>query len=106
MLLPSGAARWWAMRRDKAANDNDYYLHCTGTPIESGWCYQVAYLSGRIGNYGQWVVDSKKYKTSDAAAKVAKKISKTIALNGRVSVRLMPRSQSEADLLNANLDKF
>lgn len=87
-------------------NADKFYLHCAGTPIESGWCYQVAYLSGKIGSYGKWIVDSKKYKTSDAAAKAAKRIAKTIALNGRVSVRLMPRSQSEANLLNANLDKF
>lgn len=90
----------------KAKATNDYYLHCTGTPIQDGWYYQVAYLSGRIGNYGEWVMDSKKFKTSDAAAKAAERIAKTIALNGRVSVRLMPRSQSEANLLNANLDRF
>ena len=47
--------------------------------------YQVAYVNWK----GQWVMDSKKFKTESSATKHSKKISKDKAENGRVSVRKM-----------------
>ena len=78
------------------------YEHCTGTTQKSTNVYMVAYVNWR----GEWVIDDKECKTEKAAKTHSKKIAKEKALNGRVSVRIMPKSKQERVKLQKNIGKF
>lgn len=80
----------------------DLYEYCTGNKLKSGYIYQVAYVDWR----GDWVMDDKEFKGEASAKKHSKAIGKEKALNGRVSVRMMPRSRVERTKLQANINKF
>ena len=78
------------------------YKHCTGEELKSGVVYMVAY----VNCWGDWVMDEQEFKTESAATKHGKKIAKEKALNGRVSVRVMPKSKTERSKLNSKINKF
>ena len=78
------------------------YEHCTGEQQKSINVYMVAYVNWK----GEWVMDDKKCKTEKSAITHSKKVAKEKALNGRVSVRIMPKSKRERAKLQKNINKF
>ena len=55
---------------------------------------------------GEWTMDVKECKTEKSAKTHSKKVAKEKALNGHVSVRIMPKSKRERAKLQANINKF
>jgi len=78
------------------------YEHCTGDTQKSINVYIVAYVDWK----GEWVMDSKECKTEKSATTYSKKIAKEKALNGRVSVRIMPKSKIERTKFQTNINKL
>lgn len=78
------------------------YEHCTGDTQKSTNVYMVAYVNWR----GEWVMDVKECKTEKSANTHSKRVAKEKALNGRVSVRIMPKSKTERAKLQANINNF
>lgn len=78
------------------------YEHCIGEKQKSATVYMVAYVNWK----GQWTLDEKEFKSEASAKKHSKKIAKEKAENGRVSIRLMPKSKTERTKLQKNIGKF
>ena len=78
------------------------YEHCTQSTQKSENIYMVAFVNWK----GEWCMDSKEFKSKKSAQAHSKKIAKKKALNGRVSVRSMPKSKTERNKLQASINEF
>ena len=81
------------------------YEHCTGERQTSKNVYIVAYVSGKLSTYGEWMMDTEEFVTLASAKKREKELYKN-ALNGKTSIRTMPKSKKERKQLQQNINKF
>ncbi len=76
------------------------YRHCIKTVQLLPTVYVVAYVNW----LGKWVMDTQEFKTEKSALVHSRKLAKTKAENGRVSVRKVLSSKFKSAKLQQNIN--